>query len=195
MKSFFKDWLIAKWHSSLIYRMCIGSAVDDISGNGFCVQPFGPWGSSGSVAETIGGGWLSFTYYADNLGRTSFYMSKAGPAVPEYILHTAVTGNTIVISKDLHSLLNDAVIHRAVQNLYFQKFFVLSPFQEADLFWIIETMESVTKGDYLFKKEYLQQLLIQLIHFSLKHFSRDKSSDCFPDGMNLISDLTPFSAN
>ncbi|MBB6130835.1 hypothetical protein [Mucilaginibacter lappiensis] len=195
MKKHFKGWFSAIWHSSTILHLCGRSIVDDISTNGFCVHPFGRMGNSEALTDTIEGGWLSFICFADDLGHTSFYMSKAGLAVPEYIFKTSVSGNTIVISGDLDSLSNDTLICRALQNLYFQKIFMLSPFQEADLFWIIDTMESVTSCDYRFKKEYLQQLLIHLIHFSLKHFSRDKSSECVPDQINLLSGLTPFSAN
>lgn len=121
--------------------------------------------------------WLSFIWLEDEPGNASFFISKAGETVPSDIFQNVLTCEAILFEPIFFNQLQSVFTEFAVLNLYSQKLHPLNSFQKVELDWIKGKIESTASCDYVFKNEYLQQLLLQVIHFAVKNFSPCKSSD------------------
>jgi hypothetical protein len=143
--------------------------------------------------------WLSFTQLTDPNGCTFLYITShqtdrvAGP----HLITAAY--KSIILERDFFSDRHAEFLECALSRLSTQQALPLSLVQQNEIRWIVEKVESINVCDYRFKAEYLQQLILQLIHFSLKNFSASvvlmTLSDISPMVSKQICDHLSYSLN
>jgi hypothetical protein len=77
--------------------------------------------------------------------------------------------NMIVVDREMLTGQQKGLLNLMLNNLKENKsLFQLDKDQQEQWLWITEKIECTLAGDYIFWKEYLQELLLQAIHFTLK---------------------------
>jgi hypothetical protein len=75
----------------------------------------------------------------------------------------------IVVDREMLTGQQKGLLNLMLNNLKENKsLFQLDKDQQEQWLWITEKIECTLAGDYIFWKEYLQELLLQAIHFTLK---------------------------
>jgi hypothetical protein len=178
MKRALRNWLSAGLNKVRKYKSASLSKtiIAESRIHGFSIYWFKQDEIGLALQKTNVKSWLSLIWLEDEPGNASFFISKAGETVPSEIFRNALTCEAILFEPIFFNQPQTAFTECAMLNLYSQKLHPLNSFQKVELDWIKGKIESTASCDYIFKNEYLQQLLLQVIHFAVKNFSACKSS-------------------
>lgn len=115
--------------------------------------------------------WLSFTQLMDEQGRSCLYIAIGKPDDKVRAVIDTPSFKSIMMERDFFSERHFEFINAAIDKLPGHRLLKLSDSQKNEFDKIVKKIESIGSCDYRFKKEYLQQLIFLLVHFSVKNFS------------------------
>lgn len=171
-----------KWLESLLENVGRNSGLSKMNplvnaDSDLKIDRFGDFRILSALPLPTGSNWLVCNLLFNELEDATFHIIKPGDSIMYVNFLRARSGVTLIIGQEFFRPNDCPLIDCALLHLQSQICYPLTALQKYDLLLITEKIEDVSRGRYIFKNEYLQQLLLQVMHFALKNFSACKPID------------------